>query len=392
MRKAILVMALAALAVLLGPRNFAAEKHYIITNDDNPNHNTATIFEVNTETGALTQGKSLVTGGIGLNGGFFAAPRNAIDGSGRCFFVSDAGSGDIASFTAPPPRFLKVGNYSNAQLSGNYAGIGLAASPNGRYLFAAYSGSSNIAVWNINSDCSLTLNGNPYADGDQTAMIAVNNAGTELVVPLPDLEEIASYSIGLDGVLTAQPALDFSNVGECATRGCFPAGLDITNDGKIVVAGNASATGSYAILTASLSGSGLSTPGYHTHHTLTIKPETVWFSPAAANGHGILYVSMAGQGRSNFGVVTVEFNEEPLTMTYLAEFEDSGVAGYGMVQTIGTSGTGGLIAVPNASVVRSIDVYRVDPNSGKLTALSSIYDQPTNNLMTITAFPKRPTD
>lgn len=76
MKKAILAMAAAALVATLVPGNFAAEKHYIITNDDNipRNSNTATVFEVNTETGSLKQVLVLKTGGTGLGGGYSATP------------------------------------------------------------------------------------------------------------------------------------------------------------------------------------------------------------------------------------------------------------------------------------------------------------------------------
>ena len=393
MTKAFLAVAVAALTAMLVPGNFAAEKHYIITNDDNstPGANTATIFEVNTETAALKQVRVLQTGGTGGGGGYFAAPRNAIDSSGKCLFVSDAGTSDIASFATPD--FTKVGNYSDSQLNGALPGMGVTASPNGRYLFAAYSNSDNIAVWNIGSDCSLTLNGSPYSPGGAPDSIAVTPDGNELVVSMPDSGEITSFSVSPAGALTAQPALQFARVGDC--RMCLhePAGLDITNDGKTVVAANASPYAPYYILTATLSSAGLSSPGYHTHSTATANPQTVWFSPGAADGHGILYVGMTGfDAPKHAGIVSVEFNETPLRMSYVTEVRDSGPINYGSIQTIGTSGTGGLLAVAEQQQSGSaIDVYKVNGNTGALTQNSTTNDPQSGNLQSITAFPKRPT-
>lgn len=387
MKKAILAMAAAALVATLVPGNFAAEKHYIITNDDNipRNSNTATVFEVNTETGSLKQVLVLKTGGTGLGGGYSATPRNAIDAGTKCLFVSDAASSDIAAFTAP--GFRKVGNYSNSQLLGNLTGVGLAVSPNGKFLFAGYSASSNIAVWNVADNCSLTLNGNPYATANSPDSIAVTSDGSELVVSLPGVGEIISYAISSAGELTAQPALDFYGIGDCETNNCSPAGVDITNDGKIVVVGAASGPSPYAILTASLSSAGLSDPEYHTHPTKTKDPNNVWFSPAAAKGRGLLYVGMSG---TPAGIVTVGFNETPLALKYLNEVEDPDRQDeYGNVQTIGTSGTGSLVAVAAFPVF--IDIYQVDSATGALTEISATKDPQATGLITITAFPKRPT-
>lgn len=294
MRKAIFAVAVAALTAMLVPGNFAAEKHYIITNDDNSNSNanTATVFEV-LPSGELKQVRVLKTGGTGLDSSWHGASRNAADSSPKCLFVSDAGSSDIAAFAAP--AFSKVGNYSNSQLIGNVFGITLAVSPDSKFLFAAYSASSNIALWNIGSDCSLALNGSPYADGDKLALIAVTSDGSELVVSLPDLNEMTSYAVSPSGTLTAQPPIDFFNVQGCVSFGpCDPAGIDITNDGKLVIAANPSFRSPYGIMTASLSASGLSTPGYHHYPTATTNPNFVRLSPAAADGHGFLYLGMAG--------------------------------------------------------------------------------------------------
>jgi hypothetical protein len=113
MIKATSILALAALALGLSTASFAgAQKLYGITNDDNPDGNTASVYQVVTP-GSIHQIKTLTTGGTGIGGGYFAAPRNALEQTAACVFVADVGSSDIAAFSKAT-HFAKVGNYSNA--------------------------------------------------------------------------------------------------------------------------------------------------------------------------------------------------------------------------------------------------------------------------------------
>lgn len=94
-----------ALITLIVPFNMIAQaattSYTIITNDDNPNGNTATVFSFNNQTGKAKQAKMLTTGGTGLGGGFVAQHSVSVTGSDSCVFVIDGASNDIAAFLAP---------------------------------------------------------------------------------------------------------------------------------------------------------------------------------------------------------------------------------------------------------------------------------------------------
>lgn len=241
MKKAILVLALAVLVLGLSTSSFAgAQKIFGISNDDNFNTgaNTGTIFQVHTAPSALTVFQTVHTGGTGLGGGFFAAPRVSIESNAHCLFVTDAASSDIAAFALSGSSFVAAPGspFSNGALSGAAEGIGLAASADGKYLYAAYSASENLASWNIASNCSLTLNSGPITEFDLVAPIAVSADGGTLVVSEIDNEVIDTFTLTA-GSISATPTSSVSAAG-CG----FPGGLDINtpaSGGALVVAGNA---------------------------------------------------------------------------------------------------------------------------------------------------------
>ena len=99
-------------AVLLGlclANGFAADAgkpHYVVTNDDVPPRNptSVTFYTVNAG-GLLTMKKKVLTGGIGIAGGYFAANRvNVLEsGNAECIYASQATSGDIVGVVCAHP-------------------------------------------------------------------------------------------------------------------------------------------------------------------------------------------------------------------------------------------------------------------------------------------------
>lgn len=206
-----------------------------------------------------------------------------------------------------------MGKFSNAALNfSNYAGGTIAVSPNGKFLYAAYTGTFNIGAWQVNPNCSLTFIAayTPSVGPDAYSGVGVSPNGSMLVVSAPDLQAAESFKIGSNGSLTDLGFVAFANVTSCANVGCFPAALDFTKDSKIVVFGNA--TGQPSVLTASLS-----TSGALTNLQLWDLPNSpnlifsnaVFLSAGAYAGSGFLYVGMVG------GVVTATFTESPLSIT-----------------------------------------------------------------------------
>src|SRR5579872_7438660 len=135
MRRILVIFALVAMVSSL---SFAQNSGHLLINNDNVSANTADIDSVSS-TGGLTKLATVSTGGTGLGGGYFAAPRNAIAQNFSCFWVTDSQSSDIASFKIP--SLTKTGNFSNASLSGDEFGIGVTQV--GNFLISAWSASAN---------------------------------------------------------------------------------------------------------------------------------------------------------------------------------------------------------------------------------------------------------
>jgi len=303
------ILTLAVLAFCFTSNAFAGNPTYAITNDDNPTGNTGTVF-VRSPRGQLTILKTLQTGGTGFGGGYFGAPRIVIGNNGDCIFLADSGSGDIASFRQAT-GFSKVGNYSGGSLQGNYAGIGLAASQDGKFLYAAYSASSNIQAWGIGAGseaCQLTPIGQPVGDIDETGPLAVSNDGKVLIVLEPDDQVVLAFK-SANGVLTPLGSpIELENEPQCS-KGCTPGGLDITNvsAGKaLVVLGNASESAYFITLTLDES-EGLTFVGNTeiTNIGRLANAESPVFSREARMGTGNLYFAMAG---SDCGIVILSIN------------------------------------------------------------------------------------
>lgn len=330
------IIAIFAVVALFATVSFAQNSGHLLINNDNFNANTADIDTVSS-TGALKLLKTVSTGGTGLGGGYFAAPRNAIAQNFKCFWVSDAGSSDIASFEIPSLK--KTGNFSNGSLSGAADGIGLTQV--GNYLISAWSASDNIAVLKIASDCTLTLVGSPLGQPDAVADVTAIPGGKGFVVSYPNAGGAQAYAVSAAGALTAiGPELVFGNVvSACASEGCFPTGEDVTSNGQFWVWGNATLNGP-STLSATLGTSGFSKAALETYTSSGLtNVETPWFSPAGRAGNGNLYLGASGFGTGEpAGIIVTTFKNN--TITYASATLNSSAFYAGNVQTIGNSGTG----------------------------------------------------
>ena len=103
------IAALIGLCIASGFAVSASKPHYVVTNDDVPPQNptSVTFYTVNAG-GLLTMKKKVLTGGIGIAGGYFAANRvNVLDsGDAECVYASQATSGDVVGVVV---RTLSVG-------------------------------------------------------------------------------------------------------------------------------------------------------------------------------------------------------------------------------------------------------------------------------------------
>jgi hypothetical protein len=236
------IIALTTLAAALGSSYAAAQtRHYVVTNNDFtiPMRNEATVFGVNESTGDLINLMTIQTNGTGLGGGYFALPRVA--SSANCIFVADAApsingsaTGDIAAFNAP--AFTLAGNFSDPTLSGTTNGIGMVVNPNGQYLYAGYTTTYNIGVWQIGAGCTLTLVNSYYvAHPIDDLVVAQQSGGTQfLAVTLPDLntKQVDLFTISGGGAtLTEQPSGPVNTIGT-------PSTVATTQDGNVIVVGD----------------------------------------------------------------------------------------------------------------------------------------------------------
>jgi hypothetical protein len=383
MRRIITVFAVVA---LVATASFAQNNGHLLINNDNTSANTADIDVVKAN-GALTLLKTVSTGGVGLGGGYFAAPRNAVGQNLKCFFVSDTVTSDIAAFKIP--SLTKTGNYSNSALSGDLYGIGLAASPNGKFLYSAWSASANLAVWSIASDCSLTLVGTPLSQPDNVADITITHDGKIMVVSYPNAGGAQAFTLNANtGAMTPLGAefVFSTSVSGCSTEGCFPTALDVDHTDKNWVFGNATLAGASSI-TATLGNSGFTGGALQTYPNSGLaNVETPWFSPAGRAGNGNLYLGASGFGTGYpAGIIVTTYNAGAIT--YASATVNSAAFYAGNVQTIGNSGTGSPLTQiwSDSSANNTVQSYTVSgttltPASSLKTSSSGAFAFSTNGV------------
>jgi hypothetical protein len=216
-----------------------ASDNYVITNDDNPAGNSASIFSIG-DRGALNLVTTITTGGYGRGGGYYAAGRVNIlrSKTQNCAYIGDAlgptnsRPGDVASIDMSSLKL--VGTYPAESLdSGALWGIGLAENPAGTFLFAAYSTSGTIATYAQNADCRLAYRGELITIGANVGSVdgmKVTPNGKYLIVAYSDAS-IGSYAINAKtGTLSLIARYLVVDSG-------LAAGVDITADGKWAVFG-----------------------------------------------------------------------------------------------------------------------------------------------------------
>ena len=340
---------------------FAATS-YVIVNNNSQSSNSASAYKLNSSNGTLTFYGNVKTTGQSLGGGQgILAPGQAITSDAHCLFAIDTASNDIAAFASP--SYKLVGKFSNSALNFSKfnAGGGIAVSPNGKFLYGAYSGSMNIGAWQVNSNCSLTLIAAyvPSAGSDLFAYLGVSPNGSFLVVSAQNLHAVESFKIGSNGSLTDLGFASFAGLSSCSFEGCFPASLDFTQDSKVVVFGNTSALAT--VLTANLGSNGaLTNPQVWDlpNSQELISSDAVFLNAAAYKGSGFLFVGMVP------GVVTADFTENPLSIKTVNSIK---IPDYG----------GGLATIGDVLVLTEapgdLDTFRVN-SDGSLTPLSTVTD------------------
>src|SRR5579871_1063698 len=364
--------ALATFAILaiLSVSSFAGTS-YVIVNNGAHTANSVSAYKLDTANGTLSFYGKVGTTGQSLGGGIVAVGQ-AITSDAHCLFAIDTQSNDIAAFASP--SYKLVGKFSNSALSFNSDGGTIAVSPNGKFLYGAYTGTSNIGAWQVNTNCSLTFIAAyvPSVGADTYSGIGVSPNGSVLVVSAPDFEAAESFKVGSNGSLTDLGFVAFASVAACASTGCFPAALDFTKDSKIVVFGNSS--GQPSVLTASLGTSGaLTNPQLWdlSNSQNLIFSNAVFLSAGAYAGSGFLYVGMFG------GVVTASFTESPLSITTTNSTVITNFAG-------GIASTGDTLVLTEPP--QDLATFKIN-SDGSLTPVSTITDTAAGAVLWPTIYP-----
>lgn len=372
------LVALAAFAVLcLHVRNASAATlpHYLITNNDFSQGNSATFFAISG--GTLTQSAVVNTGGTGNDGiGSVATKRITIvqNQTQSCAFVADAGSNDVAGIAIS--SLSATGTFKGS--SGDTSSLGMAVVNNGRYVYAGFTGSGTIGTYQILSGCKLQfladtpavgLSGSPLLD-----MKALKNI---LVVSFQD-GSIESFNIAA-GVAVSNGDLQYST-GHGQNN--FVAGVDIDATAHYAAFGG---TADPAVIEISDISSGKLTPTVvYSNLGPNTGSEAIWFSP----DDQWLYFSGFNSGKitaTNFSSTTGNVTVGCTSATLKGGNDQAGLA------TALPGGDGSIIYV--AEPETSVGIVRISESKPACelieTPSSPVHDGNTITLESIAAFPPR---
>jgi hypothetical protein len=341
MKKLISAFALIAASVCLCAGGVAQSDFYVLTNNVNTG-NSATLFNLNHD-GSLSPVQTFATGGEAVEGGYYAGVTQLISPGGACIFVADGDSNDIAAFSKST-GYSKVGNYSNSALEGA-SNMPMVLNSAGTLLYAAYELSSNLAVWTVNQDCSLTL-ANYYSTEAFLGDMVITHDGSTLLCVYVLAKEAGSFTIS---------GSTLTNNGTVSTASEVTS-IAVTNDDTTVVMGTGYLVFTSTIVTASL-------PGFTHQKKWTVGPgysaASIALSPAAAGGHGCLYIGNTGSGSvGQAGITGATFTESPLNLAYVNNVISPVATYIGTVATIENAGNGG--GVYAAEVPGYVGVYTAD--------------------------------
>lgn len=235
--------------MIMGLVAFSAslEATVIYTNDDVPGSNTVWQFSVAAD-GSLKVVSSVATGGSGMGGGAYAV--NRIIASGSRLFVSNGGNGSVSAFAIDSTTGNLTAAGSPYATGAGFGDISLAATPDGKFLFAGLSAKNSVIVMNIGADGSLSSAAFSVAMMTAPAGMKVTPGGHFLAVALPAFgTAVEMLSIAANGALTSVGSFYGAGSGnlaaldiDCAGSHLF--GSEITAAKPVVHVFSISSTGS----------------------------------------------------------------------------------------------------------------------------------------------------
>ncbi len=210
----------------------ANSSHYLITNNDNSQGNSATVYTI-TGNVALKQAAVIYTGGTGVDGiGAVATKRVSVLNSSTqtCAFVADAGSADVAGISLA--TLTATGTFKAE--STDSAPSGMAVVNNGGYVYASFTGSNTLATYEIMPGCTLKFIQDVAAAGLNGGSMLDMWVHEHILVASFQDGSIESFNVGA-GVPVANGDLQYSTAHTLDNSS--PSGVDITADGHYAVFG-----------------------------------------------------------------------------------------------------------------------------------------------------------
>ena len=242
-----------------------AAQNYVYVNNDLTSANYVSAYSAD-PSGALSpiSGSPFATGGAGNGRGLYSANRIIV--LNDFLYASNAASNNVSAFTIDTGTGVLTpvaGSpfSTNATDDSSNSGISLAATPDGKFLYAGSTGfGGQITIFSIDSAGALTMVGtSPIGAGGPVYSLKVSPDGKFLVAVLNQTSQIAVFAIQTDGTLQAVTGSPFTFGGasftgvdvNCASSLLYVGGntgniyaFNIASDGQLtVVTGSPFSTG-----------------------------------------------------------------------------------------------------------------------------------------------------
>jgi len=383
--RAVMVVAVAFFTVT----SVAQITRYVVTNDDNSSGNSVTFFKIGANA-ALTQTAVVSTGGVGVEGSYYASPQVSVLRVNGCIYISNAGDRPSTVSGIVESTQTLAGTFAGSSRDrGNTAGIGITFGKG--KLYAGFTDSATIGTFKLLSGCKLQF------VADTAGAIGIGGGaidgmkahGNILVVAYAD-GSIESFSIA-SGVPVSNGDKQIST-GNGLGYG-FPAGVDISQAGHWAIFGDAANIP--AVEVSDISAGSLSPTVAYQGIGSGTNSNNVLLSPDQT----LLYVS-----NNNSGQVTAAFFDKTTgvvskgcTSAVLKNFNVTWFANSGIANAT-TAGTGGglYVAESGGSNTSSIGIVKITSNGTSCslteTASSPASDPQSTGLRSIGVFPPRSFD
>jgi 6-phosphogluconolactonase len=155
----------------------------------------------------------------------------AVSPDGRYLYVADfTWSGGVSAFAIAPDGDLSP--VAGSPFPAKPGTWGLAIAPDGRHLYAANGGANNVSAYSIEANGILTaVPGSPFPAGSGPTNLAITPNGRFLYSTNEESNDLSAYSIAEDGALSPVSGSPYP-------AGEWPRAVSLTPDGKYLYVAN----------------------------------------------------------------------------------------------------------------------------------------------------------